>query len=531
MQNDITFFDTNSIGSILTLLSQDAMLVQNAFGPEKGLQLSYIGQFLSGIIFAFVYSWRLAFMAMALIPIFLLLLFVFMPIILKISYTSYLYVSKSITIAEEALLSIRTVIGFNQEENDTKRFLDTHHMATKNERKLNYLLYGYGTLINLILYAMNLGILYYGSHLVQKSLKSDGTYGFGVGDFLSCWSFCWLGCMGYLQFQGSFQSEQKAIASGSRIIKQTKAQPSIPFEGGDEPEFLKGEIEFRNVTFRYPTRSVNALCNVSFKINSGEIAALVGHSGSGKSTCVQLIERYYDVNDGMILIDGKNIKEYNPRWLHRKIGLVGQEPTLFSSTIRQNIIYGVEKATNSQIENAADIANAKKFIEKLENKYETIVGDKGGKLSGGQRQRIAIARAIIKNPRILICDEATSALDAESEKKVQAALDQALIGKTGVIVAHRLSTIKNASIIYVFDAGSIVEKGTHQELIEKQWFYYKLVMRQLAKIDTNSNKNNQVSSEKEPVPLKKQDTTSQLIEKNHAHISTDYSEFSYDTEL
>ncbi|KAK8871311.1 hypothetical protein M9Y10_007031 [Tritrichomonas musculus] len=208
--------------------------------------------------------------------------------------------------------------------------------------------------------------------------------------------------------------------------------------------------------------------------------ALVGHSGSGKSTCVQLLERYYDANEGYVLLDGHDIRTLDPHWLHQKNALVGQEPVLFRNSLRENIKYGAHDATDED-------ANAKKILTKLEHGLDTLIGDKGSTLSGGQRQRFAIAHAVIKKPIILICDEATSALDSESEKKVQIALDKVTQNCTSVTVAHRLSTIRNSDIIYVFDAGEIKESGNHDELVKKGGFYYNLVFRQLTDKDTKAH--------------------------------------------
>ena len=305
---------------------------------------------------------------------------------------------------------------------------------------------------------------------------------------MSCFMFCMFGTMGLTMLQGSMQGESKAVQSGARILKLTNHVPLIPFDEGIVPEKFEGKIEFKNVTFRYPTRPVNVLNNVSFDIPAGQIAAFVGHSGSGKSTSVQLVERYYDANDGLVMLDGRDIREYDPRWLHRQIGIVSQEPTLFQLSIKENVMYGVESATDEEVESACEVANAKKFIEKLEKGYDTLVGEKGGQLSGGQRQRVAIARAVIKNPKILICDEATSALDSGSERKVQDALDKIMVGRTSLIVAHRLSTVRNAHIIYVFDTGVIVEQGTHDELVKKKGAYYQLVFRQLEDEDRKKHK-------------------------------------------
>jgi ABC-type multidrug transport system fused ATPase/permease subunit len=246
-------------------------------------------------------------------------------------------------------------------------------------------------------------------------------------------------------------------------------------------EDFKGHIEFRSVSFKYPTRDVYVLRNVSFEVQPGTMAALVGHSGSGKSTIAQLLERFYDIDEGIILLDGHDIKSLDPRWLHRRIGLVSQEPVLFEGTISENIRYGRREATNSAVVAAAELANAKNFIEKMTNGYEQMVGGKGNTLSGGQRQRIAIARAVIVDPVILITDEATSALDAASEKKVQIALDKMMEHRTAVVIAHRLSTVRNAHRIHVFEGGEIKEAGTHEELLNLNGAYLQLVQRQLQK--------------------------------------------------
>ena len=301
MQNDVTFFDTNPIGSILTLLAEDSQQVQQAFGTDKGTQISNLAQFITGIIFAYVYSWMLALIATAIIPIAGFFMSFFMPTVVKLAAKRFVFLSRSMTIAEETLSNVRAVRGFNREEDEIKRFEQSQNETIKCERKIGLLVSGMSAIILTLLWAMVLGNLYYGTHLVQDSLKSDGTYGFGLGDLMSCWCYCMFGCMGIIMLQSSLQGEQRAVDSGARIFKLTNTQPSVPFDGGIEPDNFVGEIEFKNVTFRYPTRPVNVLNNVSFKIRSGEIAALVGHSGSGKSTCVQLLERYYDVTEGLIL--------------------------------------------------------------------------------------------------------------------------------------------------------------------------------------------------------------------------------------
>jgi len=271
-----------------------------------------------------------------------------------------------------------------------------------------------------------------------------------------------------------------AVASVFAVLdRETEIDPDNP--EGYKPERLKGEVDIRGVDFAYPSRpDVIIFKGFSLSIQPGKSTALVGQSGSGKSTIIGLIERFYDPLRGVVKIDGKDIKTYNLRALRRHIGLVSQEPTLFAGTIRENIVYGTETATEAEIENAARSANAHDFISNLKDGYDTWCGERGVQLSGGQKQRIAIARAILKNPAILLLDEATSALDSQSEKVVQEALDRVSIGRTSVVVAHRLSTIQNCDQITVLEKGIVVEKGTHASLMAKGPFgtYFGLVSLQ-----------------------------------------------------
>ncbi|CAF5013329.1 unnamed protein product, partial [Rotaria sp. Silwood1] len=279
------------------------------------------------------------------------------------------------------------------------------------------------------------------------------------------------------QFQALIQAQVAAYT-----VQEVIDEPSTinsDSETGLKKDDLIGDIRFSNVHFSYPSRrDVKVLTNLSFDVKRGQTVALIGSSGSGKSTCIQLLQRFYDQDSGSIFIDEKQINEYNLKWLRQHIGVVSQEPILFHATIRENILFGRDSATDEEIHEAAKMANAHDFIMTLPDKYETQVGERGAALSGGQKQRIAIARALIRNPKILLLDEATSALDNESEKIVQDALYRTAKGRTTLVIAHRLSTIRNADKIIVMQKGEIVEEGDHDSLMSIRGTYFTLIEQQ-----------------------------------------------------
>nr|KAG5687075.1 hypothetical protein BaRGS_017093 [Batillaria attramentaria] len=259
---------------------------------------------------------------------------------------------------------------------------------------------------------------------------------------------------------------------------------------GERPTHVEGRVNFRGVNFAYPTREdISVLKMFDLAISPGQTVALVGGSGCGKSTIIKLIQRFYDPSTGTVELDGRDIKDLNVHWLRRNIGIVSQEPILFSCSIRDNIRLGRPDVTDDEIIQAAKEANAHNFISGLPKGYDTLVGERGAQLSGGQKQRVAIARALVRNPRILLLDEATSALDSESEKIVQSALDKAREGRTTIVVAHRLSTIQNADVIYVLQDGQVAESGSHSELMDRGALYHQLVtLQQIASDDTEGER-------------------------------------------
>jgi len=481
MHDDVTFFDTNQIGSLLTVLGEDCAVIQECFGSLKFQQFQNLGQYSIGVILLFVFSWRIGLVFLCLAPVIVFIMVSFHPHIVRNAIIRFKHISSSMTIAEETISTIRTVRGFNKEEYEINRFHNQSILSSKRDKKIGNLLTAMFSIAMTLLWGVIISLLYFGATLVgHKENRSI----FTPGKLFSCFGFTFFSGFAFVMLENSLQAEQRSITACARVSKILQHVPDVPFEGGETipDEQFKGHIVFDHVTFRYPTREAYVLRNVSWECKPGEMVALVGHSGSGKSTSVQLLERFYDITEGVITIDGHDIKTLDPRWLHRKVALVSQEPTLFQMSIRDNVLYGVSPdLSDDQVWSALEIANAKKFVTKMDKQLDQLVGERGNCLSGGQRQRIAIARAVIKNPVIMIADEATSALDAESEKKVQNALDRVLEGRTSVIVAHRLSTIRNAKVIYVFDAGEIIEVGNHESLVAKEGAYYNLVQRQLQK--------------------------------------------------
>jgi ABC-type multidrug transport system fused ATPase/permease subunit len=299
-------------------------------------------------------------------------------------------------------------------------------------------------------------------------------------------SFFVAGSLGGLPEQ--IASIQRALGATERVFEIINGEhENINLENhNDSKKRVHGDIEFKNVKFTYPTRpDFEVLKNVSFNIKAGETLALVGSSGSGKSTIASLVLRFYDLNSGVYTVDGKNAQDYDLTELREQMAIVPQDVLLFGGTIKENILYGKPNAEMDEVIEAAKKANAYDFIMSFPDQFETIVGDRGIQLSGGQRQRVAIAKAVLKNPSILILDEATSSLDSESERLVQEALDKLMVGRTSIVIAHRLSTIKNADKIIVLHKGEVTETGTHRELIaNEEGLYYKLNKTQFDNISS-----------------------------------------------
>lgn len=372
-------------------------------------------------------------------------------------------------ILEETLGGLRIVKAFNAEERMNDRYASEAQAYCNIAKRLSRrrdLAHPVSEMLGTLLVII---VVWFGGSLILS-----GDTSLSVAKFLAYLGIFYQIINPSKAFSQALFSIQKGMAAMERIDKILMADDRI-FEKPDGMPLAKftDKIEYRNVSFAYEA-DIQVLRDVSVTIPRGKMLALVGQSGGGKSTFVDLLPRFWDVTEGGIFIDGHDVRDYKLHDLRRRMGIVSQDPVLFNDTIFNNIAFGVENATQEQVEAAARVANAHDFIMQQENGYQTIVGDRGSNLSGGQRQRISIARAVLRNPDILILDEATSALDTESERLVQGALDNLLRDRTSIVVAHRLSTIRHADMICVFNEGCIVERGTHDELMANNGYYKKL---------------------------------------------------------
>lgn len=392
------------------------------------------------------------------------------------SIQNYFYqAERAAEVCQEAFANIRTVKASACESEEMELFQREIAESARLSEELGVGIAVFQALTNLFLNCMVLSTIYFGGHLMTTESMTPGQ--------LMAFMVASQGVQRSLS-QGSILLGTliRGLSSGTRVFDYLKIQPKIDLVDGFiiPDEKLKGEIRFENVSFTYPNRPDQiVLENFTLTLKPGQTVALVGASGSGKSTVAALLERFYEPTSGKIYIDGVELAEISPVWLRSEvIGLIEQQPILFSTTIFKNIQYGRPHATEEEVLEASKFSQSHSFVIDLPKAYDTQVGERGGQLSGGQRQRIAIARALLKKPIILILDEATSALDAQSESVVQKALDDAIVDRTTLVIAHRLSTIQNADLIVVLNHGRIVETGNHQSLMMKKGFYYDLVRQQ-----------------------------------------------------
>ncbi|XP_021504023.1 phosphatidylcholine translocator ABCB4 isoform X1 [Meriones unguiculatus] len=474
LRQEMGWFDIQDTTELNTRLTDDISKISEGIGDKVGMFFQAIATFFAGFIVGFIRGWKLTLVIMAISPILGLSTAVWAKILSTFSDKELAAYAKAGAVAEEALGAIRTVIAFGGQNRELERYQKHLENAKKIGIKKAISANISMGIAFLLIYASYALAFWYGSTLV---ISKEYTIGNAMTVFFSIL----IGAFSVGQAAPCIDAFANARGAAYVIFDIIDSNPKIDSfsERGHKPDSIKGNLEFSDVHFSYPSRAnIKILKGLNLKVQSGQTVALVGNSGCGKSTTVQLLQRLYDPTEGTISIDGQDIRNLNVRYLREIIGVVSQEPVLFSTTIAENIRYGRGNVTMEEIKKAVKEANAYEFIMKLPQKFDTLVGERGAQLSGGQKQRIAIARALVRNPKILLLDEATSALDTESEAEVQAALDKAREGRTTIVIAHRLSTVRNADVIAGFEDGVIVEQGSHSELMKKEGVYFKLVNMQ-----------------------------------------------------
>ncbi|XP_003229449.2 mitochondrial potassium channel ATP-binding subunit [Anolis carolinensis] len=475
IRKEIAFFDANQTGQLVNRLTADIQEFKSSFKLVISQGLRSLTQTVGCFVSLYMISPKLTGLLVVVMP-FLVGAGAFIGSSLrKLSRQAQEQVAKGTAVADEALGNVRTVRAFAMEPKEIEQYSAEVDQSSRLNMKLGMGIAFFQGLSNVALNCIVLGTIFVGGSLMAGEEITPG-------DLMS--------------FLVSSQTVQRSMASmsilfgqvlrgmsaGARVFEFMSLAPETPLCEREELacSMLSGHIEFQDVTFSYPTRKTfPVLKNFNLTIPANKTVAIVGQSGGGKSTVAALLERFYEPTEGGIFLDGRDICTLDPTWLRGEIiGFINQEPVLFSTSILENIRFGRPCASEAEIHAAARLANADEFIRSFPDGYNTVVGERGVTLSGGQKQRVAIARALIKNPKILILDEATSALDAESEHVVQEALDRAVAGRTVLVIAHRLSTVKDADLIVVLSKGQVAEAGTHAELLRKGGIYAELIRRQ-----------------------------------------------------
>jgi ATP-binding cassette, subfamily B, bacterial MsbA len=474
----VQFFESRKTGEIMTRLTSDVAAVQGAVSGALAQVFSLSVTLIGSVVLLFVSNAQLALVILVVLPVVILVARVFGGLLRRATRRFLDAVADANGNAEEAIAGIRVVQSFTNEPLETSRYAFQVDRAVNAGYARIRIRATFQPLITFALFSSIAVVLWYGGRLViDGALQPGQLVSFLLYAFLAASSFASATNL-YAQFV-------EAVSASSRIFEVLDTHSDLPQPSKPRVlEALTGRVTFERVSFRYGDRGEDhVLHEISLEVRPGEVIALVGPSGAGKSTLVSLLPRFYDVSSGSIRVDGVDVREFNLRDLRAHIGIVPQETQLFGGSVADNIRYGKPEASDLEVRDAARAANAVEFIERFPQGFETIVGERGVKLSGGQRQRVAIARAVLKNPRVLILDEATSALDNESEALVQEALERLMLERTTFVIAHRLSTVRNAHRIVVLADGRIKELGSHDALLRQGGLYAALYERQFRDTD------------------------------------------------
>lgn len=462
---NVGYFNEQKKGEILSCISNDVTEVQNGVANSIHIlfrePLLMIG-FLVGL---FYMSPRLTLVTLLTLPFSAIVIGRISRSLKRKASTTQTLMARIVSNFEEGISGIRIIKAFNANRYVNANFDNLNEQHKQSTRAMSYRYDIASPLSEFLGISVAAGVLFFGGWL-----QYHGELGMGIPEFVVYISFYWRVLEPAKAISTAYANIQRGIVSGNRLFAILDVEnPIVDKADAVEMEEFKESIEFKDVNFAYANEPV--LKGINLKIQKGKTVAIVGPSGGGKSTMADLLPRFYDVTDGKILVDGRDIRDYRIESLISQMGIVTQEAILFNDSVYNNITFGMENVTEEQVVNAAKVANAHNFIVEMENGYHTNIGDRGAKLSGGQRQRLAIARAVLKNPPILILDEATSALDTESERLVQDALTNLMKNRTSIVIAHRLSTIQNADEIVVLQKGEIIERGKHEELINAKGLY------------------------------------------------------------
>jgi ATP-binding cassette subfamily B protein len=477
LAQEIAFFDASRTGELTSRLSADTGTLQSAVSANLSMALRNGVQLIGGVVMLIVTSPKLAALMLLVVPVIAVGAVVHGRRVRKLARAVQDAVAHSTAVAEESIAGVRTVRAFAAETREAARYDAANDRALGAARRRIRAASWFMAITSGSAYLAAATVFYAGGRMVAAHELTTGALasflmytlivGFSLGAVADLWA-----------------DMLRALGAAERVFDLIDRAPAMPLGGGDVLERVEGAVALEHVRFAYPTRpELVVLGDVSLALAPGEVVALVGPSGAGKSTVASLLCRFYDPQGGVVRLDGRDVRELDPTWLRQKIGVVAQEPVLFSTSVAENIRYGRPDATQADVEAAARTANADGFVRGFPDGYATLVGERGVQLSGGQKQRVAIARAVLKDPRLLILDEATSALDAESEHLVKEALERLMRGRTTLVIAHRLSTVKRADRIVVLEGGRIVEQGRHDVLVAAGGLYRKLVERQVAGLE------------------------------------------------